>query len=79
MQAKLFDSADILIIPHGATFGNVIFAARQSIIVHVSATEGVQALPSTGLPPRYSRSCLRALLEQYSSAERLVLANLSRS
>ena len=40
MQAKLIDSADILVIPHGSTFGNVIFAARKSVIVHISSSEG---------------------------------------
>ena len=40
MQARLIDSADILVIPHGSTFGNVIFAARKSVIVHISSSEG---------------------------------------
>ncbi|KAL3140966.1 hypothetical protein ABBQ32_005488 [Trebouxia sp. C0010 RCD-2024] len=36
-QAELLNWADIIVVPHGATFGNIVFTARRSVIVHVSA------------------------------------------
>ena len=39
IQAELINGADILVIPHGAAFGNLIFAPKKSVIVHIGASE----------------------------------------
>ncbi|CAL8465876.1 g5412 [Coccomyxa elongata] len=39
-QAKLMNGADIIVIPHGAAFGNLLFAPQRSIILHIGASEG---------------------------------------
>ena len=43
LQAQLVNEADIIVMPHGAAFGDIIFAAQGSVIVHIGATEGTQA------------------------------------
>ena len=43
----MIDSADVLVMPHGATFGSITFAAVKSVIVHVSASKGMKVLQMT--------------------------------
>ena len=55
-QAKLHNGADILVVPHGANFGNIIFNSAQSVVVHVSADEGGFAVPAPDLVRKWHSS-----------------------
>ena len=39
-SGETVNSADVLVMPHGATCGELIYAAEKSVIVHVSAFKG---------------------------------------
>ena len=51
-QAEWLNWADVIVVPHGATFGNIVFTAKRSVIVHVSAGAG---RPKTALVLACSR------------------------
>ena len=55
-QAKLHNGADILVVPHGANFGNIIFNSAKSVVVHVSADEGGFAFPAPDLAREWHSS-----------------------